>query len=189
MLIPLGILASAGGGAAGSFDLISTTLLTGSQASVTFDVSTYASTYKHLQIRLVGRLDYAGTSGYTKIRLNGDTGANYSSHYMYSDPNAGNVISGASLGLGYLETGGAVGNTQPSGAFAAAVFDILDAFSTSKFKTTRMLDGSAYSTLSNINLRSGSWRSTSAVTSINIAPGLGSNFIAGSRFSLYGIKG
>ena len=71
-------------------------------------------------------------------------------------------------------------------AFGGGVVDILDPYSTTKNKTIRGLGGLA---ATNIALRSGSWASTDSVTSITCLPFSGGNWVAGSRFSLYGIKG
>jgi hypothetical protein len=80
------------------------------------------------------------------------------------------------------------GNSTAS-SFGAGVIDILDPFSTTKNKTLRGLGGITSSEATNIALRSGSWASTSAVTSITCLPFSADNWVAGSRFSLYGIKG
>jgi hypothetical protein len=69
---------------------------------------------------------------------------------------------------------------------AAFVCDILDPFETTKNKTIRSLAG--YGSGGNVNLYSGLWINTSALTSITILASSG-NFASASRFSLYGIKG
>jgi hypothetical protein len=61
----------------------------------------------------------------------------------------------------------------------------LDFSNTSKNKTIRALTG-GIDTETDINLTSGAWYSTAAVTSITFA--LATNYNAGSRFSLYGVK-
>jgi hypothetical protein len=45
------------------------------------------------------------------------------------------------------------------------------------------------SAVNEIRLVSGVWLNTSAVSSISLVVGGGSNIVTGSRFSLYGIKG
>jgi hypothetical protein len=68
--------------------------------------------------------------------------------------------------------------------------DLLDAYSTTKNKTTRSLSGGiVQSSESGVALSSGLWRSTSAITSATLLSGTGSNLSIGSRFSIYGIKG
>jgi hypothetical protein len=76
--------------------------------------------------------------------------------------------------------------TNLSNQYGAYITDILDFGSTTKNKTIKSLGGYA-STGPYIMIRSGAYLSTSAVTSITITGAGG--FLAGSRFSLYGIKG
>jgi hypothetical protein len=186
MLIPLGFLAGSGG-VEGDYELISTTILGSSTPSITFDVSSFASTYKHLQIRASMRTDRAGTTDRANIRFNGDTGANYSGHVLYA--NSTQVLSAAEANGTFVGGGYATGNTATSNAFAASVVDFLDVFSTTKNKTTRDLSTDITGSRTEIELGSGNWRNTAAVTSILVYPQIASNFLTGSRFSLYGIRG
>jgi hypothetical protein len=70
------------------------------------------------------------------------------------------------------------------------VIDILDAFSTSKYKTVRSFWGADANTASTnwrIGVNSGVWRSTSAITSLTIIfPA--NPYSADNSFALYGIK-
>lgn len=179
---------SSGAGPSADYELISTTVLGSSAASVTFSgLGTSAAAYKHLQIRLTARSDNSGgQSAY--VRLNGDSGTNYAMHTLEGNGSA--VYSGASTSQtsALMFIGGLPGNNSTSGIFEAAIFDLLDFSSTSKNKTMRVLDGTIGNVVSNIRLNSGLWMSTSAVTSISISPQV-NNFVAGARFSLYGLKG
>ena len=189
MLIPMGFLAASGAGAAGAYELISTTLITSNTASVTFNVSAYASTYKHLQIRAIAR----GTQTYghgTDIQCNSDTGTNYSAHYLRG--NGATVVSESSINSGSMRFWPTVtGTSGTTGSFGQAIYDFVDAFSSSKYKTVKSLYGmqDAGSFDRYIYLASGNWRSTSAITSIKLKPEGGGSFVDGSRFSIYGIKG
>jgi hypothetical protein len=186
-LSALGIFSAAGaGGAAGAtYELISTTILGSAQASVTFDVSTYASTYKHLQIRSTTRTVNAGT-GVTAlaVRLNGDSGTNYSYHRIWG--NGTSVPSGGEANI----TSGFAGSNFYSGegGFGANICDIVDAFSTTKNKTGQFLGGGANSS-NFMSLFSWVWRNTNAITSIVLSDSEGNNLATGCRFSLYGIRG
>jgi hypothetical protein len=194
MLIPFGVLSAAGAavGDVDAYELISTTVLGGTAASVTFsNLGDYASTYKSLQIRATARSTRAGASiDGLGIRLNGDTAANYTVHFLRGE-NFG-VISGASTGatlagVAIISAPAAVANS-----FGAVLVDFLDPYSTTKNTTVRALGGShldagitAYT-----ELRSAVHLSTAAVSSILLfATTGGSNLVAGSRFSLYGIRG
>jgi hypothetical protein len=189
-LFPLGILsaAGAGGGAALSdYELIETQILGSNQASVIFSsLGTYSSTYKHLQIRLLGRQTLAaGGQGDIYVRFNADSSSNYARHFLSG--NGSSVTSGATANNSFALGGQAPYNNETTGAFGGSVIDILDAYSTTKNKTTRTFTGQA-STNSSVNLSSGVWRNTASITSLTLFPQNGSHS-ANSRFSLYGIKG
>jgi hypothetical protein len=188
MPIPLGILAAAGfrpaGGAA--FELLESTVLTGSQNSVSFTNLTtkYAATYQHLQLRIVA--SHTGSGGNAlAMTLNGDSGANYSYHEMVgggSSVSSSGLASQSSI-LGVVLLRQNISNTS----FGAGVVDILDAFETTKNKTVRSFSGHASSPNSIVGLSSGARLNTASVTSITMfmsANDIGAN----SRFSLYGIR-
>lgn len=179
MLLPLGILASAGGGAA-AYELISTTVLGSTATSVTFSgLGTSAANYKHLQVR-----GAVFTSSWIDIRFNGDTGSNYSYHELRG--NGSSVSSSANAG-GQTFMLTALG--QSASGVTAFVTDVLDHASTSKNKTIRTLGGTTAGG-NVVGLTSGVWLNTAALTSLTVeAFGLTTSFAAGSRFSLYGIRG
>jgi hypothetical protein len=181
----LGFFATAGaGGAAGSFDLLETQVLGSSTSSVTFSsLSTYASTYQHLQIRLMANSNQSGAVGsYTNLNFNGVTSASYSRHLIYG--NGSSVASAATTSASTI-TFQTLPGTSATNIFAAGIVDILDPFETTKNKTIRALVGST--SPNEIALSSGAFLSTNAVTSLSLSPAVG-QFNTGSRFSLYGIK-
>jgi hypothetical protein len=184
MLIPLGILAASGSAPTGDYELISTTVISGtSTAAVTFDVSSFASTYRHFQIRSVERHSNAVTEGRGLLTINGSGGTR--AHYLIGTGTSVLSIDDASSGSGVpLYSIGASGAT---GNFTSRVTDILDAYSTTKNKTIRSLLGFADSSLSRVGLHSGFWASTASIASITFTSQ--ANWVAGSRFSIYGIRG
>jgi hypothetical protein len=192
-LSALGIFSAAGaGGVQGDYELIESVILGSNQASITFSsLATYASTYKHLQIRMVARSTTAIESRLAIMRFNNDSGTNYSFHAVqaYSDGTlAVRAEGGANTSAVYAFSLPAASIT--SNVFGSGVVDILDAFSTTKNKTVRGLGGYMGGTpgfWQSIGLWSSAWRNTAAITSIAID--VDSDFLAGSRFSLYGIKG
>ena len=187
-LFPLGILSAAGaGGAVGDYELIETRILTGFQSAITFsNLGNFSTTYKHLQIRMVARDDRAVDINNIFFTFNGDTGANYSYHLLAGTGSS--VISDSGVSQTFGAAGTSLGTSGIANSFAPSVFDILDPFSTTKNKTTRALTG-VNSSASQIRIWSSSHRSTASLTSINLFPSGSSSFIAGSRFSLYGIRG
>jgi hypothetical protein len=135
------------------------------------------STYKHLQIRWISRS--SGSTYNPTIQFNSDTGNNYAMHYLSgnaSSASAGNIINTNNILLGSIR------NT--ANTFASGVIDILDYADTNKFKTLRELQGADYNGSGTIDLWSGLWRSTAAISTINL------NFSSTqySQFALYGIK-
>lgn len=183
MLLPLGILASASGGAA-DYELISTTLVTSAVASVTFS-SLNAATYKHLQFRITERSS-ASVNSQLYLRFNGDTGANYSEHLLAGGGSGTmSTYGGGSVNFAPMGSGVESGNT--ANLFTTRIIDILDFSSASKNTTVREFYGFSGSA-SKVGLYSSAWYNTAAVTSILVAMNAG-NIEANSRISLYGLKG
>lgn len=174
---------------ASSFDLIETQTLSSSQASIVFSsLSTYSSEYKHLQLRYTLRGSRSADGETILMRINGDTGANYSAHLLLGDGST--VATATELSLNSMEQFYTNGASSTANVFSAGVIDFLDAFSTNKFKTRRLLASSGTnSNFAGIQFGSGSWRNTAAIDSISIVPRYGSGWAANSRFSLYGIRG
>ena len=185
----LGILASSSP-SVGDFESIATvTVGAGGAASVTF--SSIPSTFTHLQIRGIMRDQRAtyGNSG-SSYSFNGDNANNYSWHSMQGDGSTATARNATTTYRMATNSGAARG--APTNTFGAIVVDILDYANTSKFKTARALSGvdingtvSGYGGV--IELVSGNWRSTSAITSITITPE-NPNYVQYSQFALYGIK-
>ena len=170
-----------------AYDLLETEILTGSQASVTFSSlnSTYGADYQHLQLRYVIRTNRAGANNdVIRVELNGDTGSNYRWHLLSG--NGSSVSSSASgadtaMWASYVST-----QDSATGVYGAGVIDLLDAFETSKNTTIRTLGGTT-GAITQINLTSGAWFNTNAVTTIKLFQ-YGSTMETGSRLSLYGLK-
>lgn len=184
MLIPIGFFGA--GGAAGSYELIESVILGSDTTSVTFS-SIPTSTYKHLQLRATMRSSRSAATDSLRMRLNGDAGTNYAAHRLVG--NGSTVSSAASIGDNIWDIDAFPGNTDTSGSFGLFIMDIIDAFNTSKNTTIRHYAARIGSANQLIRLTSGLWLSTAAVTSISLDQNVGPNWITGSRFSLYGIKG
>jgi hypothetical protein len=188
MLIPFGVLSAAGaGGVAGDYELIATELVGADTPSITFSsLATYSSTYKHLQIRTASRNSRTGFStGVVSLRFNGDTSSSYTYHELFGN---GSSVSSYADGSQTSIRGAffVAGASTAANAFGGGVLDILDPFSTTKNTTTRSLSGVADAAVA---LTSGAFFKTDAITSITLLGIGGTNLVAGSRFSLYGIRG
>lgn len=162
-----------------AMELISTTILGSNTNSVTFDVSSYASTYKHLQIRMVTKLSQTGTATDQLMRFNGVTSTSYSGHRLLGNGSSVASQNRASSTSAFI---GLVDGDQ----FTAGIIDIVDVYG-NKNKTVRCLIG-AKGSASEIMITSGLFYSTSSTTSITLFPVV-YDYLAGSRFSIYGIKG
>ena len=168
------------------FHHLETVRLGGNAASVTFSNLDRYSDFQHLQLRYVLRTDRASVP-YSNgaLRLNGDTGSNYNAHYLVGTGSA--VSSGFVSSATSMLIGNQPGGTFTTSAFAAGIFDFLDAYDTTKFTTVRCLSGHTGNDTT-VSLQSGLWRNTAAVTSITVLNWDSANLAAGSRFSLYGLK-
>ncbi len=173
------------------YELLETRVLTTSETSVTFSsLGTYAAEYKHLQIRAVTR-DTRAISGTNNVLMtfNSDTGSNYRQlHVLKGD--GSNTSSYAEAQSSSIIPFGSPSANDTTNAFTAAVIDLLDAFSSNKYTTSRTLRGTnvaaAYAT--QVVLASGLWMNTASLTDISFAP-ISASFAVGSRFSIYGVKG
>ena len=182
-LMPLGLLSQGGGANGGQvgLELISTTTLSAGATSVTF--SSIASTYKHLQIRSVAK----STAGfnYLQMRFNNDSAANYGIHRLYR---AGSTpVSTSSLSQTDIRLNMAISESGTTYAYSPMILDILDYTNTNKYKTIRAINGQKDWNIE-VDVTSGLWLSTAAITSITLFTGT-TNMEVGSRFSLYGVRG
>ena len=177
-----GLLSGAGAPAStNSYESIATITGTGSSGTISF--TSIPSTYKHLQVRLMGKSTSTGT--YTLLTFNGDsTSANYATHSVYGNGSAAGAEAFANNGS---MSGGFVTASSDTG-FGVAVLDVLDYANTSKNKTLRGLTGRDNNGSGIVALISGAWFSTSAVNRLDITINAGS-WATTSTFALYGIKG
>ena len=172
---------------ASAYDLLETTTLSSSASSVTFSsLDTLAAGYAHLQIRSVTK-GAANNFGNSRIGItfNGDT-TGYSRHTLQGDGSS--VVSQAAANSNRVDVSDATAESNASyaGVFGASIVDILDFSNTSKNTTVRSLSGSIMQNKA-VTLNSGAWLDLAAVTSINLEAGNG-DFVAGCRFSIYGVK-
>jgi len=192
MPIP-GIVASGISGskiATGSFYSIATVTAAGGEAFLTF--TSIPSTYKSLQIRGIARDGFTSSliDGGLYIKINGDTGANYSYHWLYGNGTSVSANGVASNATPYIPMGDITSGLSNTNIYAASNWDIIDYSSTTKYKTVRTISGSnANGTGSGLGIAMSSvlWQSTSAINSVGIGAGQ-TTFAAGSTFALYGIN-
>ena len=160
----------------GAYDALATvTVPSGGVSSITF--SGIPSTYTHLQLRGMVLAPSLGGSGV--LRLNSDSGSNYSEHFIEGTGASVTANNGTNMtGVDYPFI---TGNTTAPGV---SILDILDYANTNKYKTLRNLDGADANGSGYITFASYGWRSTAAITSISFT----GTFAQYSTFSLYGVK-
>lgn len=191
----LGIIASQQPGhlATIAYDSIATTTApSGGSASITF--SSIPSTYKHLQIRGIGRAasgQSATAAADVIMNINSDSSSNYARHRIIGDGSTASA--GASTSATALNWSSVLPRTtSAANLFGSFVIDILDYQNTNKYKTTRFLGGCDLNGAGSITFQSGLWMSTSAISSITITFETDSNpkpVAQYSQIALYGIKG
>ena len=173
-----------------SYESIASATGTGSSGTITF--SSIPATYKHLQIRMIGKI--TGTGFYRDdlyLRLNGDTGANYSRHQLQGEGTTASA--GGAASATYIDCGRIVSSDSAiSNVMFAAIIDIQNYDSTTINKTVRIFSG-ADANLADSSFRiwlgSGAWLNTSAVNSITLRPASSESFTTTTSVALYGIKG
>jgi hypothetical protein len=168
-----------------AFESIASATGTGSSNTITF--SSIPSTYQSLQIRAIARNTVSSGNAISSfnIQLNNDsTLANYTTHGLY-----GNGTTASAYGVTSSYTSGAMAlNGVAADTMAVNIIDIQDYASTTRNKTIRSLKGGDTNGGGNVELASGLYISTSAITSISFIASANS-FATSTTFALYGIKG
>ena len=155
------------------------TVGSGGQASAEF--TSIPSTYSHLEVRFIG--SNASGSNRIRLQLNSDTATNYSTHVLIGDGSSVASLAGANDSK--IAISAATSGTATS--FVGSIVSILDYANTNKYKTIRTLSGFDNNGNGEIDLNSGSWRNTAAITSLKFYWDTG-NVTQYSSFALYGIK-
>ncbi len=175
-----------------SFESIATVTGNGSSSTLTF--SSIPQTYQHLQIRGISKITTLVTTVELRLQINGDTGTNYANHTLRGDGAATQTTGQITRSyINTTETNVGSRTSAPydmTNIFGVSIWDIHDYTSTTKFKTVRYFAGinaNVADTGFELNLGSGLWRSTSAITSISLVAT--DPFTTTTQFALYGIKG
>lgn len=158
-----------------TYEPIATTTANGSSSSVTF--SSISGTYTDLRI-VVNSTNNSGSNYGLFVRFNSDTNSNYSFTRLYGDGTSATSNNGSS------QSYATIGWTT-SGTLATFTADLNNYSNTTTYKTL-LARGS--SSVSRVGAFVSLWRSTNAITAIEIYNESGANFTSGSTFTLYGIK-
>jgi hypothetical protein len=159
-----------------TFDLIGSTVLNSSTATVTF--SGINSSFRDLV--LVANCSTDITSDNPGIRFNGDSGSNYNALVMLSGGSSALSYSRTNITSGWMEWYSASGQQL-------IVCEINDYATTNKHKTALFRRDQPSNVVSAGAIR---WANTAAITSLTVLPGAttgSGNFNTGSSFYLYGV--
>lgn len=161
-----------------TFELIASTTLGSASNNVTF--SSIPQTYKHLFISQKASSTQDPT--YLGLEFNGDNGGNYGSVFGAFDNN------GLSYGYNYNAGNGSTGSLYNNQNLL--IVHIMDYTNTTTYKgyICRTVNNWVNTNKALVQIRTGNWHNTAAITSIKMAMSDGS-YSAGSIFSLYGIAG
>ena len=166
--------------AAGStYTPIATTTVSGtSTATVTF--SSIAGTYTDLVLVASGTL--IGSTQNLEMRLNSDSGTNFSRTTLSGTGSAANSGRTTSASQIRLDVYGYWGTTSPT----TTIVQFMNYSNATTYKTFLARANNAGT---GVDAEVGLWRSTSAITQIDLYPTVGTTekFAAGSTFTLYGI--
>ena len=170
------------------------TVTVGSGGAANIEFTSIPGTYQHLQVRMIGRDDRASNYFNNNVlQFNGDTtAANWANHFLYGEGTVTSAGGGGDAAFNRFHNNSA---SALASNFSAAIIDVLDYASTTKNKTVRVIIGRDNNNTGTSNddkgfimLSSGLWKSTSAITSIKIAPQNSASFVQYSQAALYGIK-
>ena len=130
---------------------------------------------------LIMNTGIAGSGGSMYVRMNGDSGANYSQTTMRGSGSAATSFR-YSGSLIYLDYYGPTLNSASSNY----VIQLNNYSNTTTNKTVLVRTNATTGSGTGVEAHVGLWRSTAAITSLLIGP-TGGNIFGGSTFTLYGI--
>lgn len=159
-----------------TYDPIATTTL--SSAAATINFTSISSAYTDLRVVLVGTHETTSTT--FRMQVNSDTGTNYSATDLYGDGTSGTTSQQSNV------TRIACGNANFNNTLPSLI--TIDWFSyAGSTNKTCLITTSQDRNGSGVVFRTvGLWRSTAAITSIQLFPTTG-NLAAGTTATLYGI--
>lgn len=152
-------------------------------------VVTFSSlgSHTHLQVKYSARGTDANTTVNINLTFNGDTGANYDRQFLRgigASASAGEAFAGSNALI--VQMPGSTATANYAGAGTIDVFDYRGTtFQKAAIGVCTFRVGTTSGSLVMIQFGIG-WRSAAAITSMTLTAGAG-NYVAGAKFSLYGI--
>jgi hypothetical protein len=172
-----------------TYTLISSTTLTGLQATITF--SAIPSTYTDLVLRVSARAENSGTNGLTlNLRLNNDFSALYSFRLLRGNSSVANSAATSAETNLRLQAGA---NTDLSTTNTFSSLETyIPSYTVSQSKPISSFwvqeNNSSTASESFIMAQAGLYRSNTAISELSLTNDSGYRFLSGSSFYLYGIS-
>ena len=158
-----------------------------------YEKTSIPSSYDHLYFVMSARSDDVVTQSFDEcdIRLNGDTGSNYTYTQIdagSSTPSSGDLSASGQLGFQYVP-----GPNTLADGFGTYKLWIPNYANTSNYKQVLSKWTCPNTSITDwqwrVGMVAGLWASTAAVNAFKIYPSGGDNFVQYSSFTLYGING
>lgn len=178
----------AGSGGAGALTSVFDSTLGAPAANIDTGANGVPQTFNGLLIVLLARCAGAVNSDTFAVTLNNDGGANYDS--ILNQNLSGTIASASSFAGTKMIVGNMPGANSTASYAGEAICFIHGYTQTTFFKSCTSISGFPLAAITNsqTSVINSSWRSTSAITRIAVAAGAGSNLVAGSRMTIYGIQ-
>jgi len=159
-----------------TYEKIQTTTLGSVSSSV--DITSIPGTYTDLKVILYSATG-AASNDEVLIRINGDTGSNYSMTVLGGNGSTVQSSRRSNVLQWHID------NNSPSNIGGVFIMEFMNYSNTTTYKTMLNRSGNASNALAaSTNL----WRSTAAITSLNFRLASNLQYQVGTTFTLYGIK-
>lgn len=185
---PLLTLTATATGTSDAMVLIQSQVLAANSPTVTF--TAIPQTYKHLLLLVTARSSTSATNATTGLTFNNDSAADYDWLRL-------NAVGGAA-GATATPTSSLIGTGPVPAATATANLAGAKEILIQRYSDTNFLKNCLFRDVElytlgtdgtyNLHTGGGTWRSTAAITRLDISETSGGNFLAGSSFDLYGIS-
>ena len=165
-----------------TYEKIATSTLVSSTQTVT--LSSIPATYTDLVLVCSIKGDAASMS--VVFRVNGDTGSNYSATYLEGTGSAASSARVSSQTQIPLSASVSYNSTN----FGTQIIQAMNYSNTTTYKTfLQRFNSASGGSFPGVSTSVGLWRSTAAIFQFDIiSTAGGQNFVAGSTFTIYGIK-
>ena len=168
--------------AANTYTQIASTTLGAQAATVVF--SSIPATYTDLILVMQPSANIDDEN--IGLRFNGDTGANYSYTRLGANNSAGSYSSNRVTSFTRINTTEATGTSTSLGKLLI-VANIMNYANSTTYKNAIARSNQQGGTYNGVELFSGLWRNTAAITSVTVMQGSSRVFQPGSTFNLYGV--